>query len=181
MKTSMNRLDQTARGSLQGLLIVLACATLFLGARESYAGRGFYGVSSSSVGRGTEYNTSRGGSAYVGPNGAAARGAYGNSAAVTKNGTIATGQKNAYGGTTYHTSNGGSAYVGANGAVARGSNGTVVAGRLYAPCYPYGYITAIPMGYSVAYYEGYNCYLVDGVYYRPEFYNGVTVYVVVNG
>ena len=42
-----------------------------------------------------------------------------------------------------------------------------------------GFIHTIPPGYRMAYYGGYNCYYVSGVYYRAEFYQGSTVYVVV--
>jgi hypothetical protein len=62
-----------------------------------------------------------------------------------------------------------------------GPNGVAVAGRSYAPCYPYGYVSVMPAGYTSVYYGGYNCFFVGGVYYRPEFYGGATVYVVVNG
>jgi len=44
---------------------------------------------------------------------------------------------------------------------------------------PGGYIRAIPPGYRMSYYGGYNCYFVGGVYYRATFYQGSTVYVVV--
>ena len=44
---------------------------------------------------------------------------------------------------------------------------------------PGGFINTIPPGYRMAWYGGYNCYYVGGVYYRPEFYQGSTVYVVV--
>ena len=37
----------------------------------------------------------------------------------------------------------------------------------------------VPAGYTTVYYGGYNCFFVGGVYYRPEFYQGNTVYVVV--
>ena len=47
------------------------------------------------------------------------------------------------------------------------------------PVLPGGFIHAIPPGYRMAYYGGYNCYLVGGVYYRATFYQGSTVYVVV--
>jgi len=38
----------------------------------------------------------------------------------------------------------------------------------------------VPAGYSTVFYGGYNCFFVGGVYYRPEFYQGSTVYVVVS-
>jgi hypothetical protein len=43
-----------------------------------------------------------------------------------------------------------------------------------------GYLRTIPAGYRRIWYGGYNCYYAGGVYYRPEFYQGSTVYVVVN-
>jgi hypothetical protein len=63
--------------------------------------------------------------------------------------------------------------------VVAGPNAAVVVQRSYAPCYPYGYVRVVPTGYTTVYYGGYNCYFVGGVYYRPEFYGGSTVYVVV--
>ncbi len=66
------------------------------------------------------------------------------------------------------------------GAVAvRGAGyGGVAAVRVH-PALGVGYIHTIPPGYRMAWYGGYNCYFVGGVYYRPEFYEGRTVYVVV--
>jgi len=40
-------------------------------------------------------------------------------------------------------------------------------------------LCACPLVFAVVLYGGYNCYYVDGVYYRPVFYGGQTVYVVV--
>lgn len=72
------------------------------------------------------------------------------------------------------------AVAGPRGVAVAGPNGAVAVQRSYAPCYPYGYVRVIPTGYTTVYYSGYNCYFVSGVYYRPEFYGGSTVYVVVN-
>jgi len=47
------------------------------------------------------------------------------------------------------------------------------------PGLPRGYVATIPGGYRRVVYGGYNCYFVGGVYYRPEFYEGTTVYVIV--
>jgi len=44
---------------------------------------------------------------------------------------------------------------------------------------PMGYYGAIPGAYRAVAYGGYNCYYSGGVYYRPAFYQGSTVYVVV--
>ncbi|MDR3404814.1 MAG: hypothetical protein P4L99_20085 [Chthoniobacter sp.] len=141
-----------------------------------------YGVSSSSAGPGTKYTTSRGGTAYVGPNGAAAQGANGRTAAATKNGAAYSGP-NAAG---VSTRNGGAAAVTSNGNVYTKQSTTVVATRpvttstavVVAPL-PAGYIRVVPTGYTTVVYGGYNCYFVGGVYYRAVFYGGETVYVVV--
>ena len=45
---------------------------------------------------------------------------------------------------------------------------------------PAGYYGAIPGAYRAAVYGGYNCYYSGGVYYRPAFYQGNTVYMVVH-
>ncbi len=44
---------------------------------------------------------------------------------------------------------------------------------------PAGYYGAIPGAYRAVVYGGYNCYYAGGVYYRPAFYQGNTVYIVV--
>jgi len=44
---------------------------------------------------------------------------------------------------------------------------------------PAGYYGTIPGAYRPVVYGGYNCYYSGGVYYRPAFYQGNTVYVVV--
>ncbi|MES2661290.1 MAG: hypothetical protein V4689_21905 [Verrucomicrobiota bacterium] len=125
-----------------------------------------FGVSSSSAGRGTVYNTSRGGRAYVGPRGVAAQGADGRSAVATERGA---------------------AYAGPNGAAAAGRYGGAAAvtnnGAYYRPpaaALPSGYIRTVPTGYTAVVYGGYNCYYVGGIYYRAVMYQGSTVYVVVN-
>ena len=142
-----------------------------------------YGVSSSSAGRGTEYTTSRGGSAYVGPRGVAAEGANGRSAAATQRGAVATGPN----GTAAAGRYGGAAAVTDNGAVYTKQSAAVVATRPVAAstavvgaALPAGYIRTVPTGYTTVVYGGYNCYFVGGVYYRAVMYQGATVYVVVN-
>lgn len=42
-----------------------------------------------------------------------------------------------------------------------------------------GYVRTIPSNYQTVTYQGYTCYLANGTYYRPIFYQGATVYVVV--
>jgi len=42
-----------------------------------------------------------------------------------------------------------------------------------------GYVRTIPANYQTVTYQGYTCYLANGTYYRPIFYQGGTVYVVV--
>jgi hypothetical protein len=44
---------------------------------------------------------------------------------------------------------------------------------------PAGYYGALPGAYRAVYYGGYHCYYAGGVYYRPVFYQGNTVYIVV--
>jgi hypothetical protein len=44
---------------------------------------------------------------------------------------------------------------------------------------PAGYYGAIPGAYRPVFYGGYHCYYAGGVYYRPAFYQGNTVYIVV--
>lgn len=124
-----------------------------------------FGVSSHSAGRGTVYNTSRGGSAYVGPRGVAAQGADGRSAAAGRYGAAYSGPD-----ATAVSGRRGVAYSGPNssGYVART---TSVSG---------GYIRTVPAGARPVVYGGYNCYYVGGIYYRPVVYSGSTVYVVVN-
>ena len=59
------------------------------------------------------------------------------------------------------------------------NGGAVVATRPVAATHPAGYIRTVPVGYSTVVYGGYTCSYVGGVYYRPVFYGGETVYVVV--
>ncbi|MGC1448822.1 MAG: hypothetical protein WA830_02180 [Candidatus Sulfotelmatobacter sp.] len=44
---------------------------------------------------------------------------------------------------------------------------------------PHGYIAVLPGGYHAVYVSGVRYYTVGGVYYRPQMYQGHTVYVVV--
>lgn len=60
-----------------------------------------------------------------------------------------------------------------------GYGGVHVAAVGVRPILPRGYVAVVPAGYRMAWYGGYNCYYVGGVYYRPEFYQGSTVYVIV--
>ena len=66
------------------------------------------------------------------------------------------------------------------GAVVSSDNGVAVAGRAIAPVLPRGYIAAVPVGARPIVYGGFNCYSAGGMYYRPVFYQGATVYVVVD-
>lgn len=129
-----------------------------------------------------EYSNDRGGSAYVGKNGVAAKGANGNTAAYNRNtGNYATGTKNANGSTTYHGSNGGTAYAGQNGYAYHGANGYYGAGNYHGSSVSGNsyYHSSIPSGYVNVYHGGYQCHYVGGVYYRPVYVNGARVYVVV--
>ncbi len=154
MKTSMNRLQQSGPGATRGLLVILTIAALMLGGSASY-GRGFYGGGY----RGGYYGgggrvavAGPRGVAVAGPNGVAAVGRYG--------GVAAAGYRPVYRAPGY------------GAAMAAG-------GFLYAPGFPNGYVNFLPPSYSNVYYGGYNCYYSGGVYYRPVFYGGSTVYVVV--
>ncbi len=53
---------------------------------------------------------------------------------------------------------------------------TVVAG---GSTLPYGYIAILPGGYRVVTISGVRYYTVGGIYYRPQIYQGHTVYVAV--
>ncbi len=44
---------------------------------------------------------------------------------------------------------------------------------------PHGYIAVIPTGYRTVYVSGVRYYTVGGIYYRPQMYQGRTVYVAV--
>lgn len=141
-----------------------------------------FGVSTSSAGRGTKVTTERGGTAYVGPRGAAAESAGGKKAASGVRGS-------AYSGENVKAASGrrGSAAVTESGNVYARRNPVAVTAHptaaapttVVAAPLPAGYIRTIPAGYRTVVYGGYNCYLVGGVYYRPVFYGGSTVYVVV--
>jgi hypothetical protein len=154
---------------------LIAGATLFITA--SVAEARSYGVSSSSVGRGTKYTSSRGGTAYAGPRGVAAQGANGRTAAVGQRGAAYAGPNGAAASGRYGTAavtNNGTAYAGRYTA-----SGAAVATRPVAAPLPAGYIRAVPAGSQTVFYGGYNCSYIGGVYYRPVFYGGATVYVVV--
>ncbi len=75
--------------------------------------------------------------------------------------------------------------VGAGGpGVGAGARGAGVApgvgvGAPGAGALPHGYYTAVPTGWTKVYYGGYWCAFVNGVYYRPVYYQGCIVYVVV--
>ena len=152
----------TARGPLgfTPALLVLAAAVAFLftGGLSSF-GRGYYGGH-------TVAAAGPRGVAVAGPNGAVA---------VGRNGGVAVA--GGYRPPVYNS--GVKVAVGPGGVAVAGPNGAIAIRRSYAPCYPTGYISVMPVGYTTVYYGGYHCYFVGGVYYRPEFYCGSTVYVVV--
>jgi hypothetical protein len=58
------------------------------------------------------------------------------------------------------------------------ATGVVVAPVVTTPAIPPGYVATIPPGYQVVNYQGITCYYVGGVYYRPVFYAGSTIYLV---
>lgn len=64
---------------------------------------------------------------------------------------------------------------GPNGTVAA-SKTTVVAG---GGALPHGYIAVLPGGYRMVTVSGARYYTVGGIYYRPQIYQGRTVYVSV--
>lgn len=136
-----------------------------------------FGVSSRSAGRGTVYNTSRGGEAYVGPRGFAAQGANGREAASGRYGS-------AYSGPNVTAASGryGAAYSGPNssGYVARGGTAVATGGYVRTGGVAAGgYVRTIPAGAQTVVYHGASCYYVGGVYYQPVVYGGEVVYVVV--
>ncbi len=139
----------------------LATAAILLAASTGYARD--YGVSSHSAGRGTVYTDNRGGTAYVGPRGVAAQGADGRSAAATDRGVAASGPNGVAVSGRYSST--------ANVGVAVKTTGVAVL--------PTGYITAVPVTSHTFVVNGYNCYFINGIYYRPVFYGGTMVYVPV--
>ncbi len=77
---------------------------------------------------------------------------------------------------------------GPNGNVAAASKTTVVTGGGTATkttvvtggsTLPHGYIAVLPGGYHAVTISGVRYYTVGGIYYRPQMYQGHTVYVVV--
>ncbi|HVE16411.1 MAG TPA: hypothetical protein VNB29_06725 [Chthoniobacterales bacterium] len=157
----MKNLFSASRVLLAGTAILLT---------TSIASARTYGVSSHSAGRGTVYNTSRGGSAYVGPRGAAAQGANGRAAATGRYGSVYSGPNaTAVSGHHYYGSTTSVGHYSSTSVTHYGS--TTVSG---------GYLRTVPVGARPVVYGGYHCYVAGGVYYRPVFYGGTTVYVVVN-
>ena len=72
---------------------------------------------------------------------------------------------------------GGQAGVG-GGAAGQAGVGRGAAGVGVFPNGTYYYYT-VPTGYTKVYYGGYWCAYVNGVYYRPLYYQGAIIYVVV--
>lgn len=77
---------------------------------------------------------------------------------------------------------------GPNGNVAAASKTTVVTGGgtvtkttvvAGGSTLPHGYIAVLPGGYRMVTVSGVRYYTVGGVYYRPQMYQGRTVYVAV--
>lgn len=75
---------------------------------------------------------------------------------------------------------------GPNGNVAVASKTTVVAAPSKTTvvvagggAMPHGYIAVLPGGYRVVTVSGVRYYTVGGIYYRPQMYQGRTVYVAV--
>ena len=60
------------------------------------------------------------------------------------------------------------------GSCSRCGSGCPGAGAL-----PHGYYATVPTGWTKVYYGGYWCACANGVYYRPVYYQGSVVYVVV--
>jgi hypothetical protein len=66
--------------------------------------------------------------------------------------------------------------------VVSGPNGTVAAGKttvVSGGSLPHGYIAVLPGGYRAVTVSGARYYTVGGIYYRPQIYQGRTVYVAV--
>ena len=63
--------------------------------------------------------------------------------------------------------------------VVAGNNVAVARTTVVRPL-PRGYVRVIPSGYRTVVYRGYPCYYVGSVYYRAEFYEGETVYIIVD-
>jgi hypothetical protein len=66
--------------------------------------------------------------------------------------------------------------------VVSGPNGTVAASKttvVSGGSLPHGYIAVLPGGYRAVTVSGARYYTVGGVYYRPQIYQGRTVYVAV--
>jgi len=63
---------------------------------------------------------------------------------------------------------------GPNGAVAVNKTTVVSGGGM-----PHGYIAVLPGGYRAVTVSGVRYYTVGGIYYRPQMYQGRTVYVAV--
>lgn len=132
-------------------IALLIAVSILLLSPSAHAGRRVYGVSGNQ------------GAAVAGPRGVAWSGEN-SSGAVTRRGAAV-------------STDNGVAVASRRGVAVAGNNGVAVATR---PALPRGYISTVPVGASTFVYGGYNCYFVGGLYYRPVFYQGTTVYVVVN-
>lgn len=155
-------------------------ATITLLAMSSVGITREFGISSSARGFGTRYETQRGGSAYVGPRGAAIETAGGNTAVAGPRGAAYSGEN-----VTAVSGVRGAAYSGPNTtaiatdrvAAVEGSNNAAVAIRPQG--LPNGYVRTLPAPCTAVVYGGYSCLYSGGLYYRPVMYAGQTVYVIV--
>jgi hypothetical protein len=149
-------------------LLLFAVAIMLVGAKDAH-GRRAYGVSGN---RGTAVATPRG-VAWSGENSSGAVTRRGG-AVTTDNGAAVAGQR----GVAVAGENG-SVVAGRRGVAVAGNSGAAVAGAVYPRPLPAGYVRYVPNGSRAVVYGGYSCFFVGGVYYRPVFYGGETVYVVV--
>jgi hypothetical protein len=181
-------------------LVLLSSAAFLLGTSDAQ-GRRAYGVSS---GRGSAVATPRGvawsgenssgavtrrGGAVATDNGVAAANRRGvavagedGAAVASRRGVAVAGENGAAvarrRGVAVAGDNG-AAVAGARGVAVAGNNGVAVAGGVYPRPLPTGYVRFVPNGSRAVVYGGYSCFFVGGVYYRPVFYGGETVYVIV--
>lgn len=157
-------------------LLALIAAATFGGGHSAHAGRA-YGASVSRGYSSGGVSAVRRSTVATGPNGntmarrtTAVTGPNGNTA--VRRTTATTGSA---GNTAVRTT-----AVAMGGSVIVAGSSTVAATRPVVAPLPAGYYATIPGGYTTVVYGGYTCRYVGGVYYRPVFYGGNTVYVVVH-
>ncbi|MGC1964827.1 MAG: hypothetical protein WA673_00115 [Candidatus Acidiferrales bacterium] len=127
-------------------------------ARRNNAVLGAVFLASVSVAHAQVYGVAKKTTVVKGPNG--------NVAAVSKT-TVVSG-----GGTATKTT----VVTAPHGTVAASGTTVVVAG---GSTLPHGYIAVLPGGYHAVTVSGVRYYTVGGIYYRPQMYQGRTVYVAV--